>query len=332
MGEFKLPATNLVSFLPFDKQHFIGDLDLHAKGIATHCVDYFQLSSGFYEGLLGTLLDSPSIAIYYKRFNQTLEQIGRCPPDRYQLVFRISGQPAKLAGHQFNDGAFILAKPGALCEGLVQSNSESIVVYLCAQQFNKILNAMGLSSQQIQAAPSVSIFNDTLKYSVLQQLFLQGIHFYQQDTSELIHSKLLASYAQSIMHLLASYLLDSWINPVSSPIEQKERLVSRAQHLIRACKGIDVAPSQLALKVGVSRRKLEYLFRETFDVSPSEYIRIIKLNELRRSLSSPALQHYSIGDLAGDMEIWHLGRLSKYYRQQFGELPSATRERLISKI
>ncbi len=334
MVELKSEATtkpDLVNFLPFDKQHFLGDLDLHAKGIATHQVNYFQLSSGFYEGLLGTLLDSPSISIYYKRFNQTLEQIGRCPADKYQLVFRISGDTATLAGHSFNDGAFIIAKPGALCEGIVQSNSESIIIYLCAQQLNEILSAIGLSQQQINNAPNATIFDDSLKYSLLKQMFMQGIHFYQQHTSDLIHSTLLNSYVQSIMHLLAGYLFENWINAVPSPVAQKEQLVSRAQHLIRACKGVNVAPDKLAENIGVSRRKLEYLFRETFDVSPSEYIRIIKLNELRRNLSSPTLQHLSIGDLAGDMEIWHLGRLSKYYQQQFGELPSATRERLISK-
>lgn len=330
MTAVKPPNSSLVNLFKLDMQLFLGDVSLHANGITSQNLDYIQLSSGFYEGQLATLLISPNLSIYYKRFNQTLDQTGRCPPDKYQLVFRLSGDTAKMSGRIFEEGSFILAKPGAELESFVKSNSESVIMFLCAKQLNSIFLSMGVTQNQLKKAPSFSVFNNNLQYSILLQLLQQGAAFYQRDPSELIHSKLLDSYCHSIMHLLAGYLLQSWTEDNDSPVEQKELLLSRAKYLIRSRSGVNVAPNQLAQEVGVSRRKLEYLFRDKFDISPAEYIRIVKLNELRRRLSAPKLSGYSIGDIAGGMEIWHLGRLSKYYRDQFGELPSSTRERLIT--
>ncbi len=323
--------SSLVNLFQLDKQLFLGDLNLHANGIINQNLDYIQLSSGFYEGQLATLLISPKLSIYYKRFNQTLDQIGHCPADKYQLVFRLSGDTAKMSGRIFENESFILAKPGAELESFVKSNSESVIMFLCAKQLNSIFLSMGLTQTQLKNAPDLSIFNNNLHYSTLLQMLQQGVTFYQQAPSEHIHSKLLDSYCLSIMHLLAGYLLQNWTQENDFPIEQKERLLSRAKFLIRSHKGINVDSKNLAQGVGVSRRKLEYLFRDKFDISPAEYIRIVKLNELRRRLSSPNLRKHSIGDIAGSMEIWHLGRLSKYYREQFGELPSSTRERLTTK-
>ena len=328
MTAVKPQNSSLVNLFQLDKQLFLGDVNQHANGITSQNLDYIQLSSGFYEGQLATLLTSPNLSIYYKRFNQTLDQTGRCPPDKYQLVFRLSGDTANMSGRAFEEESFILAKPGAELESFVKSNSESVIMFMCAKQLNSIFLSMGLTQSQLNNAPNLSIFNNNLQYSILLQLIQQGVTFYKRDPSELIHSKLLDSYCHSIMHLLASYLLQNWTEENDSPVEQKELLLRRAKNLIRSRKGINVAPNQLAQGVGVSRRKLEYLFRDKFDVSPGEYIRIVKLNELRRRLSSSKLSHHSIGDIAGSMEIWHLGRLSKYYREQFGELPSSTRERL----
>jgi len=82
----------------------------------------------------------------------------------------------------------------------------------------------------------------------------------------------------------------------------------------------------LCAVLGTSRRKLEYSFRSTFDVSPHEYIQFLRLNEIRRALLKREMDGLSITDIALLYGVTHLGRFSASYRELFGELPSETRK------
>ncbi|WP_091583144.1 AraC family transcriptional regulator [Mesorhizobium qingshengii] len=81
---------------------------------------------------------------------------------------------------------------------------------------------------------------------------------------------------------------------------------------------------RLCREVGVSRRQLEYAFRTTFGVSPSEFIRALRLNEARRQLATARKNDLSVTRVAMDVGIAHLGRFAARYRSLFGESPKET--------
>lgn len=82
---------------------------------------------------------------------------------------------------------------------------------------------------------------------------------------------------------------------------------------------------ELCRMVGTSRRTLENIFLEAFDVSPYQYVRALRLNSVRRALLSEENAKASIGDIVSRCGIWHLSRFAADYRSMFGELPSQTR-------
>ncbi len=67
-------------------------------------------------------------------------------------------------------------------------------------------------------------------------------------------------------------------------------------------------------------------FQTCLEQSPGMYLRLVRLNEIRRALQSSRNNQRSIGDIAAEWGVWHLSRLAQYYSLQFGELPSQTRE------
>ncbi len=62
-------------------------------------------------------------------------------------------------------------------------------------------------------------------------------------------------------------------------------------------------------------------------MSPTGYLRIAALNEVRRTLLDGRRVRDGVSRAASDCGFWHLSRFAGQYRALFGESPSATLER-----
>lgn len=79
----------------------------------------------------------------------------------------------------------------------------------------------------------------------------------------------------------------------------------------------------------VSRRTLQYAFEQVLGISPTAYLRILRLNGARRDLCRKDVR-VSVQQVAADWGFWHLSQFAKDYRSLFQELPSATLKRIES--
>ena len=75
--------------------------------------------------------------------------------------------------------------------------------------------------------------------------------------------------------------------------------------------------------LGVPRRTLEAAFQKEFGIGPSRYIKIRRLNEVRRELLAD--RRHSIADVAARWGLWHPSHFAESYATLFHELPSETR-------
>ncbi|MBE0591350.1 MAG: helix-turn-helix domain-containing protein [Gemmatimonadales bacterium] len=106
-------------------------------------------------------------------------------------------------------------------------------------------------------------------------------------------------------------------------------IVSRAQEYMRVHVEEPVTVEDLCRELGVSRRTLQYSFREVLRVNPVGYLRALRLNGVRRSLKAAADgRSGSVQDIAAHWGFWHLSHFACDYRRMFGELPSATLNRV----
>ncbi len=74
----------------------------------------------------------------------------------------------------------------------------------------------------------------------------------------------------------------------------------------------------------LSERNLQYAFKEYLGVTPTRYLRLRRLNGVRRELLISHPKEIRIVDVALDWGFIELGRFAGEYRQLFQELPSAT--------
>jgi len=84
---------------------------------------------------------------------------------------------------------------------------------------------------------------------------------------------------------------------------------------------------ELCRVAGVSQRTLEYGFRDLLGVTPVRYLKLLRLNRVRRSLVRRRSEDETVTSVAVRSGFSDLGRFAGEYRQLFGERPSDTLRR-----
>jgi AraC family ethanolamine operon transcriptional activator len=78
----------------------------------------------------------------------------------------------------------------------------------------------------------------------------------------------------------------------------------------------------------LSERNLQYGFKEYLGITPIRYLRLLRLNGVRRDLLISNNKKDRVVDVALNWGFIELGRFAREYRQLFQELPSATLKKL----
>lgn len=98
----------------------------------------------------------------------------------------------------------------------------------------------------------------------------------------------------------------------------------RVRDYIAAQAGEPLSVKEMADAIGMEPAQLRALFRHVTGLSPSEWIRLRRLDAVRRDLSSGMEVGRTVSDVAMNWGFWHLGRFAQYYAAKFGETPSET--------
>lgn len=112
------------------------------------------------------------------------------------------------------------------------------------------------------------------------------------------------------------------------PVQHARR---NSLHITRVCEeraaaaryqGVTLA--DLCAASGVSERRVRHAFYETYGMSPTAYLRIAALHDVRNALLLGPPMRDAVSRAASDFGFWHLSRFAGQYRALFGESPSAT--------
>ena len=79
---------------------------------------------------------------------------------------------------------------------------------------------------------------------------------------------------------------------------------------------------ELSSLTNVSERTLLYAFKEKFNITPCEYIKVFRLNKVKNELFALKNQNVKISTVAGKYQFWHMGQFAKDFKKHFGYLPS----------
>ena len=85
-----------------------------------------------------------------------------------------------------------------------------------------------------------------------------------------------------------------------------------------------VTLDDLSSAAHVSERRVRDAFSDCLGVSPTAFLRVAALLEVRQTLLDAPAMRDAVTRAASDFGFWHLGRFAGQYRALFGEAPSTT--------
>lgn len=130
---------------------------------------------------------------------------------------------------------------------------------------------------------------------------------------------------------IVSAILDDIISPNAGtfrerPIPGREAKIVRCarEYIVAHTAEEPITVADLCRHLNVSRRTLQYCFENLLNVSPSAYLRLLRLNAAHRDLKLASPVDHDVTHVATRWGFWHLARFSMYYKRLFGEYPSET--------
>jgi len=86
--------------------------------------------------------------------------------------------------------------------------------------------------------------------------------------------------------------------------------------------GFEISVPEISCRLKVSRRSIEYAFRERLSISPGAYFTLRRLDLCKRALFEADPDDSTVSAIATHYGFHELGRFASIYRNQFDELPS----------
>lgn len=302
------------------------DVCEHANGLDQWLDNrYHQLEKkARFHGSLSDVLLSNQIRVTKEIIDTPLvEQIGYVPPDKIMLVNIQADNDVLLNGRFVNSGSFHFSS-GKPIHAVSKSKICAHIITLDRDFFFEHVAEGGRISSR---KGPFEILITPAQASVLdfQKTMMRNFSEDCMGGTEQFHMQRLVGSIQEI----ALSECDSGLQVL--PPSTRAYIVDRSCELLfQNLSSEDFGVLEMCNHLKVSRRTLQYSFETIMGMSPSNYVRTVRLNVARKFLLlSP---HEKIQGAALDAGFSHLGRFSKYYQDFFGELPSQTMGRVANRV
>jgi AraC family ethanolamine operon transcriptional activator len=293
------------------------DIDEQATRLIGYDQRYEQHGRGQFHGQFVTQRLSNDVAIFIEHCNLSLFQQGSVPCNSVSLQFLVSAKSDCIMNGQRISLDTVMFLPG----GASFDHAASPDMSVCVAHFPAALLADLVPAEQL-----CSIFvtnrrlSDRLRWLVTDSVFGNEKHA-SSNSSALTAARV----ANELSAITQQFVLER--HQTSNTRRNDWRIVRRALTLIDAQLDTSIRIVDLCRAVGVSRRALENAFVANLGHGPAQQIRIARLNAVRRGIALRSERQDSIGDIAAEFGVWHLGRLAKDFRDLFGQGPREYRQR-----
>jgi len=282
---------------------------------------YVQLDPGPFSGSVG-IFRSETTRIVHENINRSVYQSGEL--DVHMLAF---GLPVQAAG-----GGLICGEEATPQTVLVFSGASGFE-FLSPQCFEFIgieIDTRASSDQRLTVM--MHALEEKLTWGgrrainltpagakSLKQLLVSFSEVGAQDVLPEQNTLLERSLVGQILDILDAKAPDGF-----GDVRRHWGTISAIRAMVTESECCPVSVAELALTLGVPRRTLQNVCQAILGMSPLQYLRALRLSEARRLLQ----QQCAVTEAATRFGFWHLGYFSRDYHQMFGELPSATLQRL----
>lgn len=302
--------------LPYLKRYSkYTDANIFAENIEQGKLEHYQLEAGSFYGELTQIISDPVIISTHSMDLPMLQcGIGRkgyitflIPGDMAQDVswgkYRLTGKQIgilKSEGHHF---------------GITPRNFFATPVSLSNEYFAELIQKHGYDSNMYDLIHRTEVIELDQKDAFrIQQMVISLC-----GTTKIDHNLMTVDLSELILKSIAKIASDLPKQNANS----RNSMISNILAYIQDNLEHKTTTSDIATALDLSERNLRYLFMDLIGVSPMKYIKLIKLNKVRKEIIN-AGDNAMIYMIANKWGFINSGQFATDYKKLFGELPSDT--------
>jgi len=302
------------------------DIEQHAQNMNGWELCYDQLTPGSFKGELLEYREG-GMQLMRDSTNQAMVKRGQAWAGAitFHVPLRLTGQ-AFCNGHVLNENILFVVRGSNLPDLRTPPCLDVLSVAIEEKLLEQTLEKQGCVMRIADIPKSYSLAGESMKTALLSV-------FKQMDNSDSLQCSLHDRYAirKGIQDVVMVQLLDVIVpdDATCLGLTARKRIVDRAREYALSHLDEPLSILELCNNIGASRRKLQYCFQETLGINPLTYLRLLRLNAVRRELCD-GVKERRVQEVAARWGFWHLSRFATDYRALFGEKPSQTlyREKL----
>ena len=295
------------------------DADEHAHNLTDWEQSYDQITPGCFQGSL-VELQLPHTQVFRESISHAVRQSCCVWPEAFWFGLADQTADTRINGRLAGAGQ-IMVRPGH-CEFELITPADHTIYGIVIQRDALVAAAdrLGCQVDWAQLGRAEMMHVDAAARATclqtLRSLLAQGAGsaLHQQASQQAV--------TEALLSLLDTSQVDSG---VSKSFERRQRLVAKARDYVLAHRDQAVTVPELCERLFVSRRTLQYCFEDVLNISPMQYLRLIRLNGARRSLRASSGAPVTVRDVAANWGFWHFSQFSSDYRKLFGQCPSESR-------
>jgi len=309
---------------------FTFDVNQQAESLVQWEQRYNQHSGGIFNGYLDELTLG-GIHFFEEFTNRTLQQQCSMKQDKLWLGFSLQAQRPKINNSEVLAGQIMTRPSDVEFELITPEDFHIYGLVLDKKTFSDELVGADLERWYNQAAQA-SATNHVVSYELAKLISLllnnsnTALTKNDQSGDENITRlhRLMPLISSKVADLLSQVEYEMQ-DPVITR-QSKLRVIAEINNYIKQTGVYPLTTTELCKIANVSRRALQYCFEQGLGMSPIQYIRDCRLNEIRRTLLAQD-NDIGVADLALNLGFFHLGTFNSQYKQLFGETPTQTMQR-----
>ncbi|MFY0656885.1 MAG: helix-turn-helix domain-containing protein [Neptunomonas phycophila] len=294
------------------------DADEHAHNLTDWQQEYDQIGSGSFYGKISEL-PLGNLQVFHEHTNQALHQKCNVWPDSIWLGLPVdSTSESRINGLALNHND-IMCRPGN-CEFELMT-PDNFGIFGMVVSYHALQTMADIQDTHIHWSHLTHHDRLCVPDKTLTALRFLLNRLLSQQTNE--HQSRL-QYDIVIMALLEILKKESPNDQVTPSYHRRKLVVDQVREYLAQLPDKAVTITELCEHTNVSRRTLQYSFESIIGISPVHYLRMSRLNSVRRALSLASSDQQSVANIASYWGFWHLSQFAKDYRELFGEKPSDT--------
>lgn len=308
--------------LPWARTELTNDIDVHARVNGSWSLNYEQLSTGRFRGEF-IMAQLPGVQLIEEHTSLGLRQRGWLGDSVYGFAMSLQASSPVFFNGQKVPANGIMCGRGNQIDILTPARHTLIAMVVERSLLNPLWERMyhrplasWLEHQLVLESSSAMASALRLRHvQVLQNTLSLALQYPDSSEHRQLRDDILIDWIEALPPFVDTSDIDSR--------DRRRRMVDMACDLMIGSCDEPLSILQVCSRVGASRRKLNYCFQDVLGISPTHYLRALRLNGVNRALKIPNAAT-SVQDVATRWGFWHFGQFAKDYKRHFAELPSDT--------